>query len=440
MIKIIPAVAFAVICWGIWAVKSFLYCKKNGTPVKLKLKELWNNPFWIGPEKLLNVREKLVLAIIAIRFAYETLSFLSDAPFNNKRYICISFLLIYIFVFGRFNLKQYILFGISTVLFSFGYYNIVLFCVVAVFDIGAEKIIKVLFAALTVIYGFSIILSSVGIISTGDMTTEFTRGTSEGPVSVRHSLGFGHPNYAGLFFALWLILYFAIRYPKIKWWDWIIGVAALGVITFVIDSRSAMILTFIFLVLIFFAKYCPKIYDVKLFKFAFIAVPIICVLLSVFATYRYNPQNAVWDKINSLLTGRIYLMSSAAMKVPLSLFSNAMYSSDKSGSFIDCFYIDFLLYNGIIPLIILTSLYVFLIYRLYKLKAYPEIALVTSYLIYYCVEKRFFQPFVNITFFLFVFIFSSENRCFIFQKENTVENRHIFSCKKSGQNIKIKEE
>ena len=430
MIKMLPTIAFIAVCWGIWAVKTLLDCKKNNIPLKLRFKDLWNNRFWIGPESLTNVKEILACVLIAIRFGYAVLMNYYDAPPEVQGYVYISFLMIYTFIIGRFNLKQYIVLGAIEVLLLFdpAGYSVVFFCILVAYDFGTEKLIKLFFTVLSVLYSAAIILSVSGVIGTGDMSTEETRGTADGWLSTRHSFGFCHPNTAGLMLTAWVILYFAVRYSKLKWYDWLVGAAALGVVTFVIDSRGAMVFLLAFLLLMFAARYFPKLYDFKLMKFACPAVPVMLTGVSVFATYYYDSGNALWSKINLLSTGRLFLMSSAAKQIPLTLYGHITNPSISSDYYVDNFYAKFLLYQGIIPLLILISCYVFLLYRLYKLKAYPEIAMVISYLVYYCFEDRFFVASTNYSFVLFLFVFSAGSRIFISSKDSASGNR-CFSMK-----------
>lgn len=434
----IPAIVIIAICWGIWAVKTFLDCKKSNMPVKFKIKELWNNRFWIGPEKLINIREILALAIIAVRFGYEILSNYYDAPFEFKGYVCISLLMIYTFVIGNFTLKQYIVFGILEVLLFFdpAGYNVAMFCILAVYDVGTAKFAKLFFSVLSVLYGISFILSVSGIISAGNMSAESTRGTSDGWISVRHSFGFCHPNTAGLLLVALVILFFAVRFSKLKWWDWLTGFAALGIVTFVIDSRGAAVFLLVFLLLMFIAKYCPKFYGFKLIKYACPVVPLLCASISVYATYFYDSGNALWSKINSLSTGRIFLMFSAAKQIPITLFGQVTNPSISSEYYIDNFYVNFLMYQGIIPFLTLISCYVFLLYRLCKFKAYPEVAVVISYMIYYCFENRFFATFTNYTFVLFLFAFSVGSKLFIL---STAEKDKNLILKTETEKIRKKE-
>lgn len=421
IIKMLPSVAAVIICWGIWAVITLFRCKKNSVPVKLKIKELWNNRFWIGSERFMNIREILALIVIAVRFGYEILSNFYDAPFNYDGCVCISLLVIYTFLIGRFTLKQYILLGLTDILLFFdpAGYNVAVFCMLVAYDIGTKKIKKLFFAVLSFLYGLSFVLSASGVIGTGNMSTETTRLISDGWLSARHSFGFCHPNTAGLFLVALIILFFAVRFSELKWYDWLAGVAALGVVFFVIDSRASSVFLFLFLVLLLIAKYLPQLYDFKPVKYVFPAVPVATVLLSVFAAYFYNSDNSLWYKINTLSTDRVRLMFSAAKQIPLTLFGQLTNPSISSEYYIDNFYINFLLYQGIIPCLILVSCYVFLLYRLCKLKAYPEVALVVSYMVYYLFENRFFLTFTNFTFVLFLFVFSAGDKLFLSEKAAT---------------------
>lgn len=371
----------------------------------------------------MNIREIFALVLFSACFGYVIITKINDAPFECRNFVCTVLLVIYTFIFGNLSLKQYTVFALSEVLITFSDegYSVAILCILAAYDLGVERIKKLLFAVLSAIYGMSFILSVSGFISTGDMSVEETRLTSDGWLSVRHSFGFCHPNTAGLLLAVWVILLFAVRFSKLKWCDWLAGIAASGIITFIIDSRGAMVLILVFLLLMFIAKYGSKIYDFKPMKFAFPAVPIAVVFLSVFAAYFYNPDNALWSKINSLSTGRIFLMSSAADQIPVTLLGKITNHSISSEYFVDNFYINFLLYQGIIPLLIIVLSYVFLLYRLYKLKAYPEIAMVVSYMFYFLFEQGFFMPFINFSFVLFPFIFSAGSRLFIYPEDSARE-------------------
>ena len=217
-----------------------------------------------------------------------------------------------------------------------------------------KNIAKVIAVCLGVTTIFIMILSQIGILEDILIYDRFGR--------VAHSFGFLH---YGFFPRQLLFAWLAYLYGKDKKESWPMLVAQL-VLIFVIFYFTTQRLTFIVFIIswimyIIFVK-CEFIKVNSIFmKVCSLIGFAVTGCISILLSYFYNPDIAWMNKINSLITGRLYLGKIAfdRYSIPL-LGQHIVYSTGENGeSFfvIDCGYIEMLLCYGLILFIIIMLMY-----------------------------------------------------------------------------------
>lgn len=438
MKAILVLLFIALICYFIWAVKIISDCKRNNLTIKEKVTDLWSNPFWIGPEKFEPVRKKVFVILgsvcLGIYIIYhlsslsnidEVITFLSNTFIHSTSYL---FVLLFLTLFlCRHSLKQRFVVALVELYFivcifrNKGYIgiNTSLFLIPAFIfllianELKTEKIIKIHFILTFVLFASVSVLFAAGKISSGDWTTLASRGSESGWLSMRYALGFVHPNTAGIILAVTVVMWFVIRSEKIKWYDWVIFVIAAAVITIVIDSRGALLLLLVFAFTFILFKYLPKLYDCKIIKYSAISLPAVCTVISFICALFYNDNNSVWNKINNLSTGRLYLMKEFLAKYKFSFLGQI---TEKS---VDNTYLCTFVQNGILVMAVIIPLYCLLIKRLWNKKATAELSLVLSYMVYYLIEDGILLITLNISLYLLsdLILFKPESEQQLLHKE-----------------------
>lgn len=77
----------------------------------------------------------------------------------------------------------------------------------------------------------------------------------------RMGLGYSHPNSLGVAVVTALALYIALRYPAWRWWDTLVGVAALVFLYLVPYSRTAVGVAAVMVVLAAASRMCPRVFE-----------------------------------------------------------------------------------------------------------------------------------------------------------------------------------
>ena len=182
------------------------------------IKELLDKRFWWGPASLSRARDVVEkcfcitfsLLLLASELLQRTAGLgknLVNSLSDHRIYLVI--LVFYSLVLAKHSLKkravtafaEVAVMGVMILKRSTGGVSIrnalVFFLLlVLIHDIGARTFIKIYTAFLSAIYVLLAALSSFGVIGSGDVSDMASRGNVSGPLQIRYSFCWGHPNTA----------------------------------------------------------------------------------------------------------------------------------------------------------------------------------------------------------------------------------------------------
>lgn len=98
-------------------------------------------------------------------------------------------------------------------------------------------------------------IARVGLSLAGYLDTMATNENGR----VRFALGYGSYNSLGIAVAEMMLLYFLLRYQKLRWWDWAVLAVGAAFIQFVPNSRGSLVLCLLVFLMAMMAKCLPKL-------------------------------------------------------------------------------------------------------------------------------------------------------------------------------------
>ena len=224
----------------------------------------------------------------------------------------------------------------------------------------------------------------------------------------RYSLGFNWANLSPILYLFVVMLYIYKRKDKIT----IIECIVLEIINvflykFTNTKMALIVLTAIIAVILIYKIFSGfKIVLKKvliLCKKLVIVLPAICAFVACWLPI-YNVDTWIWQKMNSLLSGRLWQCRNAIFKYGITLFGKEIdvqvYSVINKGQsdqtfFIDSGYLHFAVKYGIIVLILLVGLYSICIWKAYKKEDYFMVCIFIVIAIF-CIEDLYFVSAFNI--------------------------------------------
>ncbi|MBQ8646714.1 MAG: hypothetical protein IJ484_01065 [Oscillospiraceae bacterium] len=218
------------------------------------------------------------------------------------------------------------------------------------------------------------------------------------PQDVRYALGFGHPNTAAYFLALLATAWLLLRWKQLRWWDWALGLAALYLITFPIDSRGSMLNLCITLALMLLFRVFPRFLRLRPIAALIPLAPAVCTLASLCGAYLYDPSNGLWSRLNALSSGRLYLFNLAAQSYAITPFGQDL--NDPRVYTLDNAYLKLLFQTGLPALVLFVLGLTLLLRRLVRAEAAPELAVALSGCVYCLFETAGALPTANLSLWL----------------------------------------
>jgi len=219
-------------------------------------------------------------------------------------------------------------------------------------------IAKTVFKTLLLSYVSVILVYLLGIVPT--RTSIRLDGT------LRNSLGFLHPNTtSGIFMAI-VLSYFSILKEKITILPIFIISILYGVIhyfTNTITTLGIMVLLVIYsLITILFPKLRFSLAKFSLSIFNYLAF--FLTISSFLLSYFFDRDNVWMWRLNQALNGRLDFGHSFTRQYPINLFGNNLALS--GGRFLDNGYINLLLSQGLVYFILVLSVFIFIINRMFR--------------------------------------------------------------------------
>lgn len=135
----------------------------------------------------------------------------------------------------------------------------------------------------------------------------------------RYALGFGHFNVLGIAVVEFLLLYVCLRFTAWRWWDSLLLVAAAVFILLVPVSRTSFLLVLVLLALVLAARYLPGIFRSSGVQCFLASSWALSAAFSLLAGWFYGSVPFL-DKLNALLSGRLFLMHQQMLGPAVRLF------------------------------------------------------------------------------------------------------------------------
>lgn len=147
-----------------------------------------------------------------------------------------------------------------------------------------------------------------------------------GERSIRHSLGFAHPNTLAIYLYIFLCAFLTLKRWKIRWVDLCICFILTLFEYIMTGSRTStlcFILTFAALIYLLFSRHVPKLLKDRINIFciyATLALSYCAIVLSIFSLFFYNGNSSIWRLFNKIASGRLELMNGYYKDFGLTLF------------------------------------------------------------------------------------------------------------------------
>lgn len=197
---------------------------------------------------------------------------------------------------------------IILVIFQFSYFTFNIFSLVMAFsNVRKNDIVRIYkYLAITqLLFGF--IFSILGPLPMKNYVTGV------------FTFGFVNENMTGILLAVFVLCEFfkndgQVPFNKL---DLLLLIVVLAIENFLLRDSTAFIMIILFCVFIFFFK--SRLGKNKIFEFICIFLPLILVILSFYVSYNFNTASWI-NKLNDVLSGRIYIWNYYVSNYPLTLF------------------------------------------------------------------------------------------------------------------------
>ena len=306
----------------------------------------------------------------------------------------------------RYSLKSIIIYGLISIIgiinFFFGHSEIFLFLAFTLIvskGLNPKDILKLAFFILSACLIFNVFFSIVGIIENAPFEI-YRQGSG---IVKRFAFGFSHPNAFHLSFFICSTLYLILYYRKSNIFFIILLIALDLLVYYFTKSRTGLALSLLSFVSYYLIFRFKKIKDI----FVFISPLILffCILLPFLLGYTYGQLDIV-DKLDNLLTGRIYYINFLLENFSFPLFGSTIYNNYVN---FDNGFISLLYESGSIAFIIFIILLFETLFYMRKRNDYSLIFLLIFFAIYGITEAFFQSITSNICLFLFLFILNKNS-------------------------------
>lgn len=278
---------------------------------------------------------------------------------------------------------------------------------IAAYDVQESNILKCSIFIQSIVLVVCVVGSQIGMID------DYVRADGG---RMRHFLGFSWTTTGAILFLFILLQYIYIRKGMLTIWE---DIVALGIIVFfykMTDSRFAFLIS-IFTIL-FFALYRADSHRGRFlnqFNWQWFLVPFLVAVFAILLHACYNPQNAVFLKLNKLLSGRLALGKNALTTYGVSLIGqdiewvgfNISETLTGTYNYVDCSYVKILLDHGILLLTVVLLAYGYILYQSVQKKEYYLTWIILIVLVFSITEPRLFDITFNP---FFVLVMSGRKR------------------------------
>lgn len=219
-----------------------------------------------------------------------------------------------------------------------------------------------------------------------------------GRIIYSYSLGYSHPNIAGLQFLVFLLLHLCYKRSKLVY----AYLVSLTIIIYLMcRSRTCLYLSIVSLFFFIFFDGLSK-YK-KLGKFIFkmryfiYLYPIMMAFISIGGVYLYINGNAWATLANAITSGRLQLGERYMNLYHIRLFGQEIYSSSNAESYmrLDNGYLNIILRFGLIFFLLFIVAHIICLHKLIKFEKYYECLTIVLFLTYGLTEAYIYNIFIN---------------------------------------------
>lgn len=277
---------------------------------------------------------------------------------------------------------------------------------IAALDTDGKKVIQITAVLQAAIISITVVLSQLGILE------DYVFGIAEG--RIRHGLGFSWTTTAPILFLYCMLSYIYLKREQFS----IFHAAVLEVINvwmFVMtDSKMAFFLSTLFLAFFAFQGWNRKRWKwISKFSVLFPFVPLILLILSLFAFLRYDAASPAWQSFNHLLSSRLSLGHNAIETFGFSWFGQEIewvgfsvatptINEAVGYNYVDSSYLQMMLHFGTLFILAVLAVYAAAIRKAIRIKDYYLVAIYMIILVFSLTEPRMmnfaFNPFPLLAF------------------------------------------
>lgn len=263
-------------------------------------------------------------------------------------------------------------------------------CIAGMKNINIDSLFKGMYKLRLATFIIVVLSSLFGIIP--NESVEMWRN---GAFETRYSLGFGHPNTLQLSLFILLALHIYVKYDKLKFIDYVLMFASNLFIYHYSISRTGFIAINLLIILCFISKL-----NINIIKKTIINSPkyvYIALLIFSFVSGMLYGKYEIFNKLNSILTGRLAYSNYYLSNYGFTLFGNNL-ATDTNAIF-DNGYIYMYIQFGILGFILLTWFFFKIFNNVKNKKDIRKSILILLFLIYIFTESITPNIFMNIILF-----------------------------------------
>ncbi len=219
---------------------------------------------------------------------------------------------------------------------------------------------------------------------------------------VRFSVGYGHPNLLAVYLLALVVMYVCYKgIERLKVYDFVIIAAVFVFCDKVPVSRGSSIALVLLFVGLAVAKLWPTLFRQKWVPFVVSVLPAAGFAVSYFAAKFYDPSNPIWEKLNNLFTGRIFLASNALHGSPMRIAGQML--SDRF--YVDNVYVYWWIVGGPVASLIVWGAFCVLLWKLAKNGHTAELICGMMFVAHGIMEQQILWPIVDVLIWLLAGVF-----------------------------------
>ncbi len=220
--------------------------------------------------------------------------------------------------------------------------------------------------------------------------------------------GYGHYNGYGARLLGVFLAWAWLRWPRLRWFDWLGLVGLLFYTALAPTSRGAVGAMLILLVLILLQKVLPRFFSGRLWQGVLLALWPLFTAASMACGYLYDPARPdatpFLRRISVLLSGRFEIWHNVFWQTPASVLGGLPTDGDEHHA-MDNAYLAIFMNKGILGAVLVAALYLLLLWRLCKNRHTGETLCLCALLFYCLMENKLFLVASNPLFLLLPCVF-----------------------------------